>query len=67
MLYEVITKGISLKVHPERVKAITTAEYPLPAKRPANSQLDTSLFQSTFGFKLPDWQQGIDHILEQIL
>nr|WP_321465535.1 dTDP-4-dehydrorhamnose reductase [uncultured Desulfobulbus sp.] len=67
VLAQAIKKGVSLKVQPEMVKAITTADYPLPAKRPANSQLDTSLFQSTFGLKLPDWQQGIDHILEQIL
>ncbi|MBM9616094.1 dTDP-4-dehydrorhamnose reductase [Desulfobulbus rhabdoformis] len=59
--------GLSLKVKPEMVKPIATADYPLPAKRPANSQLDTTLFQSTFGLTLPDWQDGLNHILQQIL
>ncbi|MDD2465163.1 MAG: dTDP-4-dehydrorhamnose reductase [Desulfobulbus sp.] len=59
--------GVSLQVQPEMVKAITTSEYPLPAKRPENSQLDSSLFRSTFGLELPDWQDGIHHILQQIL
>jgi len=66
VLEQAIKNGIALKVAPERVKAITTADYPLPAKRPANSQLDNGLFRSTFGFELPDWQDGINHILQQI-
>jgi dTDP-4-dehydrorhamnose reductase len=36
------------------VAAITTAEYPTPAKRPANSELDSSLFTATFGYKAAD-------------
>ena len=67
VLEQALKKGLSLRVKAEDVKAITTDQYPLPAKRPANSQLDTSLFQSTFGFELPDWQQGMHHILQQIL
>lgn len=67
VLEQALQAGISLKVKPEMVKAITTADYPLPAKRPANSQLDTSLFHATFGLELPDWQNGMRHILQQIL
>lgn len=59
--------GKQLKLSPEAIKEITTAEYPLPAKRPANSQLDSSHFQKTFGLCLPQWEQGLDHILQQIL
>lgn len=39
-----------------QVTPITTADYPTPAKRPANSELDTSLFTATFGYKAADWQ-----------
>ncbi len=67
VLEQAVKAGISLKVQPEMVKAIATADYPLPAKRPTNSQLDTTLFRATFGFELPDWQDGINHILQQIL
>ena len=34
-----------------RVTAITTADYPTLARRPANSVLDCSLFERTFGFR----------------
>lgn len=59
--------GKSLKAAPESVLPITTAEYPLPAPRPINSRLDTHKLQSAFGLTLPQWQQGLDHILQQIL
>jgi dTDP-4-dehydrorhamnose reductase len=38
-----------------RVVPIATADYPLPARRPAYGVLDTALFQATFGFALPEW------------
>lgn len=64
---EAIKAGKPMKASPEAIKAITTAEYPTPAARPANSRLDTSKFQQTFGLNLPHWQDGLKHILEQIL
>lgn len=62
-----IAAGKPLKAGPEQIRAITTAEYPTPARRPANSRLDTTRFRQTFGLNLPDWRQGVGHILEQIL
>jgi dTDP-4-dehydrorhamnose reductase len=59
--------GKPLALKPEDISPITTAEYPLPAPRPANSRLDTSLLQQTFGLRLPDWQLGLNHVLQQIL
>ncbi len=43
--------------HPD-VKAITTLEYPTPARRPANSRLDCSKIKQTFGIELPDWRES---------
>jgi dTDP-4-dehydrorhamnose reductase len=41
-----------------RVVPITTAEYPLPARRPPYGVLGTSKFEATFGFALPDWRDA---------
>jgi len=62
-----IKAGKPLKVQSEAIKPITTADYPTPAKRPANSRLDTRKFRDNFGLELPHWQAGLDHILQQIL
>ena len=59
--------GKSIRLAPDAIKAITTAEYPTPAKRPANSRMETSKLCQTFGLHLPHWQAGVDHILDQIL
>ena len=64
---QAIKAGKPLKVQPEAIKPITTADYPTPAKRPANSRLDTRKFRDTFGLELPHWQAGLDHILQQVL
>lgn len=42
-----------------RVEPIRTTDYPTAAKRPANSRLDTTKFQKTFGYVLPDWKDGV--------
>lgn len=62
-----LSAGKPLKLTVDQVLPITTADYPLPAPRPNNSRLDTSRLCQTFGLKLPDWQSGLDHVLQQIL
>ena len=47
------------------LNAITTADYPTPARRPANSQLDTSRITKDFGIKPRDWQTAIGDILNE--
>jgi len=58
--------GKPLKLNPENIRPITTAEYPLPAPRPANSRLATHKLEKTFGLRLPPWQEGLNHVLQQI-
>jgi len=48
------------------VSDITTAEYPTPAVRPANSRLDCSSLDATFGIKRPDWQAALNDIKETL-
>jgi dTDP-4-dehydrorhamnose reductase len=61
------TAGRPIRVPPGGVRAISSAEYPTPAQRPANSRLNTAKLQATFGLRLPPWQEGLGHILQQIL
>ena len=41
------------------LSAIRTDGYPTRAKRPANSRLDCSKLQHTFGVIQPDWHEGV--------
>jgi dTDP-4-dehydrorhamnose reductase len=62
-----LARGAELKMEAEAVRAIATADYPLPAKRPANSRLDTTRLANTFGLVMPPWQAGLDHVLSQLI
>lgn len=46
---------------------IRSAEYPLPARRPANSRLDCVKIERDFGIRLPRWQQSLDACLDRLL
>jgi dTDP-4-dehydrorhamnose reductase len=67
VLRHAASKGIALKVRADQVVPITTAEYPVPAPRPANSRLDTRKLRDTFGIYLPPWEQGVSCLLDQLL
>ncbi|TVL51600.1 NAD(P)-dependent oxidoreductase [Shewanella algae] len=41
---------------------ITSAQYPLPAPRPANSRLNCTKIQDTFGIVPSDWQAALENI-----
>lgn len=58
--------GFPLKADPARIAPIPATDYPLPAPRPANSRLDTGKLRRTFGIHLPDWQQGLHLLLDQL-
>lgn len=49
------------------LEAITTADYPTPARRPANSRLDTTTLERDFGIKPRPWQAALDDILAELL
>ena len=48
------------------VEAITTAEWPTPAKRPPYSVLDCSRLKSRFGIEPEAWQQSLKHTIDRI-
>jgi dTDP-4-dehydrorhamnose reductase len=52
-------QGIGLTEKSPVVHRITSADYPLPAPRPANSRLDCAKFRRDFNLALPDWRIGL--------
>ncbi len=48
-------KATNAQFRVPKLVPIPTSEYPLPARRPANSRLDCSKAATTFGLTLPRW------------
>jgi dTDP-4-dehydrorhamnose reductase len=62
----IVEAGKRLGVPQVPVTPITTADYPTPSKRPANSCLDCSKLEHTFGVHLPPWQQGVHECMSRL-
>ena len=48
-----------------RLLAIATADYPTPARRPANSVLDTRRISGAYGIAAPDWRADLTVVLDE--
>jgi dTDP-4-dehydrorhamnose reductase len=48
------------------VVAITTADWPTPARRPANSRLDCTRLHAVFGVRLPHWRESLTRTIDRI-
>jgi len=59
--------GLPIKVADADIQAVPTSDFPTPARRPANSRLDTSKLCKAFGLHMPPWQTGVDRMLAEIL
>ncbi len=49
------------------VATITTADYPTPARRPANSELNSSLFERSFRCRAQPWQARAAQVVDSLL
>ena len=67
VLRQARARGVVLKAGPEDIVPIGTADYPLPATRPANSRLATAKLRETFGLHLPHWRDGLSLVMKQML
>ena len=52
---------------PPEVQQITTADWPTPARRPADSRLDCTKLAQVFGITLPHWRASLGPIVKQLL
>ena len=57
----------ALKIVANDVASVSTSAFPTPARRPANSRLDTRKLQQAFGLVLPAWQSGVERMLTEII
>jgi dTDP-4-dehydrorhamnose reductase len=60
-------KGVALRVAPAQVRPIATEAYPLPARRPKNSRLDTAKFIGAFDLRLPDWHYHVNRLMDELI
>ena len=49
------------------IHAITTADYPTPAQRPANSRLSTEKLTRDYGVRPRGWESAVDEIIAQLV
>jgi dTDP-4-dehydrorhamnose reductase len=49
-----------------RVEAIPSSEYPTPAKRPANSRLNCGKLEGVFGWRMMDWRESLEAVMDQV-
>ena len=51
---------------PKLIEAIGTADYPTPARRPADSRLACVKLAQVFGLRLPPWEAALDRTIARI-
>ena len=49
-----------------KATAITSADYPTPARRPAWSVLDNTGFKALFGYASPDWHVALGDVVDAL-
>ena len=49
-----------------RIEAIATADYPTPAKRPANSRMNCTKLTRQFRWKMMDWRDSLRDVLAEL-
>lgn len=51
---------------PAKLEPIPTSEYPMPAKRPANSRLATDRIARDYGIRPRPWQQAVGQVVDEL-
>lgn len=63
---EIFNQGAKFGHKSPTVNAITTEEFPTPAKRPANSCLDCTKVQQVFSIEMPAWQESTARCVKRL-
>ena len=60
------SQNSKLQLTVKDIKAIPTSDYPAPATRPMNSQLELTKLESIFTLKMPDWKKSLSYCMAEI-
>ena len=60
-------RGHPMRVHPDTIVPVSSADFPSAAQRPHNSRLDTRKLRQAFALQLPAWQFGVERMLQEVL
>ncbi|MDP2332564.1 MAG: dTDP-4-dehydrorhamnose reductase [Reyranella sp.] len=63
---EIVASQVAFTGKRPTLKAITTEEFPTPARRPRNSRLNSDLFASVFGVRALPWRTRTRSVVETI-
>ncbi len=61
-----VANALDMPLKIERFKAITTEEYPTPARRPINSALNCNKLEEVFGISIEPWQQSLAQVIKEL-
>lgn len=61
---EAQSQGVRLRIG--EVEAVSAADFRSAAERPANSELDCALFESTFGTRIAPWRDSLATVIEEL-
>lgn len=53
-------------IRTKKIRAITTADYPTPARRPAYSALDCTKIREHFAVEIPDWEESLEKTIREM-
>ncbi len=67
VIKELDNMGMKLKTSTDNITPIATSEYPLPAKRPAYSKLNTEKIRKAFNLNTPNWQYHVKMMLDSYI
>jgi dTDP-4-dehydrorhamnose reductase len=48
------------------IEPISTEEYPTPAKRPLNSKLSCTKLEEAFGWRMMDWRESLERMMDEL-
>jgi dTDP-4-dehydrorhamnose reductase len=66
LVQEARRQGLAVKVRDEQVLPIPSKDFPTPARRPANSVLDTGKLQQLLGRAMPDWREDVARVVKEL-